>query len=126
MTKGEWALYLANLGFQVFPLRPNSKQPLYRGWQDIATTDPGKIATLWEGHPNANIGIHCDGVGVVDLDVKNGKDGIAAWEALGGSFDTLTFQTPSGGLHLVFNDPDRHFINSAGLVGPGIDTRGFG
>lgn len=39
---------------------------------------------------------------VVDLDVKRGADGIAAFRALGDCPPTMTVKTPSGGRHLWF------------------------
>lgn len=122
-----WALHLAAQGFLVFPLRPNTKHPLIDKWPEKATTDEAQIRQWWQLCPDANIGIHCDGIGVVDLDVKNGKDGVANWLAADRlSLHGAVFRTPTGGYHLVFFDPDRTFRNTAGKIGDGIDTRGKG
>lgn len=66
------------------------------------------------------------GVLVVDLDEKNGKSGITAFEARFGPLpDTFTIETPSGGLHLYFNHVEGVTI-STGQIGEGIDIRGDG
>ncbi|GAA4859711.1 bifunctional DNA primase/polymerase [Kitasatospora terrestris] len=66
----------------------------------------------------------------LDLDRKNGLDGIAdlARLATEHSFtvpNTATVATPSGGLHLwLAAPPEAVFPNSVGAVAPGIDVRG--
>lgn len=63
-------LYQAQ-GFQVFPLKPKSKEPLTpHGFKD-ATNCPEKIRAWWTQCPNANIGIatgKMSGLWVVDVD----------------------------------------------------------
>lgn len=139
MTKLEWALYLVERGFFVFPLKADvpgdektGKEPLMRGWQGIATRDTATV-TRWftDGMgPFYNIGIawwmsgHC----AVDLDIKRGKDGIAEWQSLceqhGLPPSTLMLQTWSGGLQLIFRDPEAVIRNSVSRLAAGIDTRG--
>jgi putative DNA primase/helicase len=66
---------------------------------------------------------------VVDLDVKNGMNGIDEFDALAMAqkIDVNTVQawTPSGGLHLYFSG-GAGLHNTAGKLGPGIDTRSNG
>jgi hypothetical protein len=80
--------------------------------------------------PSGGYGIqtgHFNGIFVVDLDVKDGKDGIYALLALGPVPDTLSVKTPSGGVHLYFRlPPDVHVPCSRGELAPGIDVRGEG
>jgi hypothetical protein len=70
-------------------------------------------------------------VWVLDIDRKNGKDGlrelIAYADAAGVDLpDTRTVRTPSGGLHLYFRwDESRPVGNRAGVL-PGLDVRGKG
>ena len=66
------------------------------------------------------------GVFVVDLDVKNGIDGIANFAALGECPPTRTVRTPSGGLHPYFKHPGFPVKTSASALAPGIDVRGDG
>lgn len=64
---------------------------------------------------------------VVDLDIKDKKDGLSALDSLGSVPRTLTVQTASGGYHLYFTCPEDFLIfNSASELGPGIDIRGEG
>lgn len=125
MHKLEHALGLAARGLRVFPLIANGKLPSFAGWKDAATTDPATIRQWFEA-TDRNIGILCDGVAAIDLDCKGGKDGVAAWTALGGGLDTLQFRTASGGRHLLYRDPGGIVNNTAGKLGDGIDTRGQG
>ncbi|MFH0244443.1 bifunctional DNA primase/polymerase [Streptomyces sp. HK10] len=144
------ALYAIDRGHAVFPLSA-SKTPAIRsphgkghtckgdcgqaghGVHD-ATTDPGQARRLFELAPRATgYGIACGGRMIgLDLDRKNGVDGVATLHHLAAQhgFDvprTLTVCTPTGGYHLWFTAPEGVAVpNSAGRLGPGIDVRGTG
>lgn len=66
----------------------------------------------------------------LDFDPKNGGDLSLndLLEAHGDAWlETLTFKTGSGGFHFIFQYPAAQILrNSAGEVGPGVDTRGEG
>ncbi|HOX23508.1 MAG TPA: bifunctional DNA primase/polymerase, partial [Elusimicrobiales bacterium] len=121
------ALAYADLGWAVFPLLPNSKEPLTKhGFKD-ASKDPAIIKRWWAEHPSANIGIATGIISdlvVVDVDVKNGAKGFESLATLGELPVTLAVQTPSGGQHLyhVAPGPLRCRI---GLL-PGIDIKADG
>lgn len=70
-------------------------------------------------------GIDCgkSGLVVLDVDVKNGKDGRESLKSLPPLPDTFTVKTKSGGLHYYFSGEGR---NTAGTIGIGLDTRGSG
>jgi hypothetical protein len=145
------ALAAADAGWHVFPCAPGSKRPALReNWQDLATTDPGRIHDWWARRPY-NIGIACgqSGLVVIDLDVARdgpdgadprgpgqGPDGPAtgedAFQRLCRAHDqrypagTYTVDTPSGGSHLYFTAPETPVRNSAGRLGPLIDIRAHG
>lgn len=113
MGKLKAALEWAARGFPVFPLAPNSKEPAFEGeaWYDTATTDPDAIRSMWtdpvlKTERDFNIGVNCTNYVVVDVDVKAGKDGHNQYMQLGGSYDTLVVQTPTGGYHCYFEGPD--------------------
>jgi archaellum biogenesis ATPase FlaH len=123
------AIHLAELGFSIFPLRPNSKIPADKGWQTIATSDCEKIRSWFAARPTMNYGIACgpSGLAVVDLDTKNGIDGISNWSRTTaglGLQKTFEVTTPSGGMHLYFKA--ENVGNSVGTVAPGVDVRGTG
>lgn len=128
------ALRLAGAGMHVFPLIPGGKEPVIKGGRGCldATTDPTTIYEWWTKYPDANIGTGCGPTGIVtiDVDVRNGKPGMANWQALCQGREippTLTVRTPSGGLHLYFRvPPTLNLGNTSGKLGEGIDTRGAG
>jgi hypothetical protein len=127
------ALDLAARGYAVFPVVAGTKaDQLVPSWKAASTTDTEQIATWWGvDFPDANVCIDCgkSRVVVIDLDVKNGVDGIASWAALSEGMDLSAapvVRTPSGGLHIYFSDAAGEWRNSAGKLGAGIDVRGVG
>lgn len=129
-SMGDYALEYALRGIPVFPIKARDKHPLTEhGFKD-ATTDAEQIRQWWRKWRNANIGIPTgprSGWLVVDIDTKAGAtyDTLAA---LGHLPATMTAQTGSGGLHLVFRYPRNSLEvrNSASKVAQGIDVRGDG
>lgn len=124
------ALQYAARGWHVLPLKPREKIPLTPNGVKDATNDPETIRRWWTRWPNANIGIACgpSRLLVVDLD---GPEALTAWadlaQRLGIPYDTLTAHTGGGGIHLIYRVPDGLRLgNSAGRLGPHIDTRGEG
>ena len=95
-----------------------------------------KIERDWNCWPDANVGIVTgpeSGIWVVEADTKKGHgvDGIASLAELerenGALPPTLMAESPSGSLHRYFSWPtDGAIINSASMIGPGIDVRGKG
>ena len=83
MTKGSFkraARAAARAGFRVFPIRPRSKFPAIKGWQEKATTDKKAIDSFWAGHPDANIGVAAGGklgLFVLDVDGDDGRQSLA-------------------------------------------------
>lgn len=106
-----WALHWAERGYPVFPLRENEKEPAFDDWVELATTDADTLRRVWTDpvlrmERNYNIGMLCTDMVVVDIDVKSGKNGLEEYLQLGGHYETLVVQTPSGGFHCYFNGPD--------------------
>jgi len=96
-----------------------------------ATDDHDTLDWLFDQAPKAvGYGIACGGrlVGL-DLDRKNGVDGIATLNSLSREHGfpipyTTTVGTPNGGLHLWGTIPEDVTVpNSVGRLGPGIDVR---
>lgn len=126
------ALDYAKRGFRVFPIAPNTNDaPLITEWQHKASCDPKQIKEWWATWPEANVAIATgveSGVIVVDVDVKNGKNGKSTLAALvkqHGGFTTLKARSPTGGEHHYFTSPGYKIGNRTGLV-HGIDFRGDG
>ena len=120
---------MLNRGYSVFPLRidgpdTNGKKivrPLCQ-WRKVEIPEVG--TGTWE-QANA-YGISCDGLTVVDLDVRGG-DGIAEFrkicqdKGLAWPVPTFTVKTASGGMHLYFRGSAGK--NSVKRLGPNIDIR---
>ncbi|WP_030806006.1 bifunctional DNA primase/polymerase [Streptomyces sp. NRRL S-337] len=149
------ALDAAEQGWAVIPLRPGDKRPALHGetscpgtgdcagghlkWEQRATTDPDRIRTAWATFPfNVGIATGPSDLVVVDLDMpksNNKKDtpsGVTTFEALcertgHPAPTTRTIRTASGGRHLYFTAPSgARLTNTAGMLGPLIDTRAWG
>jgi hypothetical protein len=136
------ALAAADAGWHVFPCAPGSKRPALReNWQDLATTDSGRIRAWWARRPY-NIGIACGQSGLVVIDLDVARDGFRGLDGPASGADALerlclahgqrypsgtyTVDTPSGGSHLYFTAPETAVRNSAGRLGPLIDVRADG
>ncbi|MFE5872130.1 bifunctional DNA primase/polymerase [Streptomyces roseifaciens] len=157
MTALEYALRVVERGYAAFPTTrmklpairsPHRDDPpgappcrgecgrLGHGVHD-ATSDPDRLGDLFAAAPHAaGYGIACgrgnEPLLGIDLDRKNGVDGVASLAALAEQHgftipDTTTIATPSGGVHLWLTGPAGAPVrNSAGKLGPGIDVRGYG
>ena len=51
------ALWYAERGWPVHPLKPGSKKPTLKDWPNQATTDSEQIRAWWAKTPDANIGL---------------------------------------------------------------------
>ena len=136
ITKQEWALKHALLGFHVFRIVRDGKTPREAGWQAEATRDPATIRKLWSGKDaDCNIGAFTskwnDGKAllVVDVDNKNGKNGDDTMFSLDmGDFPfptTFENRTPTGGRHVVYSC-DKPVKQGAQVLGDGLDIRSRG
>ena len=137
---GNAALGYADMGWHVFPAPPGFKKSYKsaehsdgRAWG--ATISPAEIKRDWNRWPGANVGITtgaASGIFVIDLDRKNGVDGVQ-WladkiEEHGGDWpDTVEALSPSGGWHVFFNYPRGFDAKTCeGEIAPGVDVRGKG
>ena len=133
------ALALAELGLKVFPCRPDNKSPLIAGGFLNASSDPDAIRAWWKRWSDALVGLPTgkeNGIAVVDLDKKGGKDWTVSVRKAGLILPaTHTIPTRSGGEHRYYRYPaDVEKISTTAnlfkhLVGEeetGIDVRGDG
>jgi hypothetical protein len=120
----EIALAHARRGFKVFPITPGEKKPpLVGAWQNVATSDAAQIEQWWSQWPGANVGIHCDGLLVIDVDPKKGGfESLAALEQEVFLEATYEVETPSGGRHLYYRCAGGA-RNGVDVLGSGLDIR---
>jgi hypothetical protein len=122
----EWALICARIG-PVFPCEVGGKRPLVKDHPNVATQDEKQIRKWWDQWPNANIGIACGDIVVIDFDTKKDESirpQAEAWRLLWDAGSTATW---SDGAHLFFKPPPGLIIgNGVGKIGPFIDHRGKG
>lgn len=125
------ALRYHALGWSPVPLIHRSDtgrlQPRVK-WKDITRVTSDDVTRWWSETPDAGIGCltgHRSGIVVLDLDMKNGKDGEAALrqleETIGPLPATAEAITPSGGRHLFFASDDLRLPSSLGGLGDGLD-----
>ncbi len=134
------AVSLAIRGMAVFPLHPGTKRPaVRRDWEGCATTAVDQIERWWQRLPyNIGVATGPSNLVVVDLDAphRHGQRMRHGWQTLSDLAaeagtdvprETFTVATPGGGLHLYFRAPaGRSLTNTAGRLGPLIDTRAVG
>jgi hypothetical protein len=121
---------LAARGYAVFPVCDwgDGYKPI-KSFPEKATADADQIRKWWSKWPHARLALltgERNGITVLDVDVKHGKDGIASLSELGFTdprgLSPSPTETPSAGLHLFFAYDDR-LTNTIGAIGAGLDVR---
>ncbi len=147
------ALDYARLGWQVLPLNwpvtsasgrvacscrrgvdcaSPGKHPWVKWKTDGGSTDSDQIRNWWERRRRSNVAIltgrNRSGLFVVDVDEDHGgADTLHHLQERHGELPvTLTATTGSGGSHLLFKHPETGGRQTAGGLGPGVDTRAEG
>jgi hypothetical protein len=127
-TVHDAALSYATRGWYIFPCGPDKTPMTAHGFKD-ATCDPDQVKQWWLKYPGAAIGVDCgrSGLVAIDLDHKNGRDGITEWKNLHiETMGALISLTPSGGKHLIFGESRAQIKCSTGKLASGIDIKGSG
>mgnify|MGYP000877978340 CR=1 FL=1 len=128
----EKALMLARAGVPVFPCaerdtsRLKAKSPLTKNGFKDRSTDEKVIRGWWKKWPDALAGVVPGDVGavVIDLDIKKGVDGVAAFRELVADWrEYPAMRTPSGGEHIWMAAPKCELGNARGALPKGIDVR---
>ena len=123
------ALGFIERDISIFPVAASDKFPITkRGFKD-ATTDAKQIRKWAREFPNANIGIKTGSASslvFIDLDRKNGVDGVKAIETPCNQWKiklpkTYWVQTPSRGKHIFFRSP-----KYAGKIPIGVNVLAMG
>lgn len=118
----------AALGILLFP-QDRNKKPCIKDWPKLATTDLVRLLRWSNDFPKANFAALCgeaSNILVVDIDTKNGQQGLKSWTdfAAERAVKTFTVRTPSGGKHLYFRwDSSLDFTKIQELL-PGVEAIG--
>jgi predicted P-loop ATPase len=122
-----WALAYAAKELRVFPADAQRKPLISKGFH-AATIDQTQIRAWWTKWPHAEIAAAVpDGVAIIDLDTKKGKNGRAVYQQLE-NVDPETTEapmatTPTGGLHIWTSAKGRKLNQVTGYEAQGIDMR---
>lgn len=120
------AIKLAKLGNGLYrPIPLDGKRPITDDWVNVASSRAHVIGELWDGLPDANVGLATGkGLVVLDMDPRNGGvESLARLEAKVGKLPEPTVRTGGGGLHWYFEtDVD---LSSLKLM-MGLDVKGVG
>jgi hypothetical protein len=127
------ALKLAEFGFCIYP-SPKKNGAARVKWRLNSTRDAATITRWWTRWPRDLICLDCgkSKIAVIDADSIEGHgiDGLTNLLDLelqhGVLPETLKARTPSGGEHSFFRDPEGKMKSTAGVLAPGVDTRGVG
>ena len=127
-NKLAFALMYANNNFNIFPCKPNSKNPAISGWKELATCDLDVIQAWWTQNPEYNIGVLADRHIVLDVDIKPeyALDGFTSLLQHPELPTTFTVNTPSGGKHYYFDTDDASTLTICQGFDPGLDIRAGG
>lgn len=120
------ALNYAKDNFKVFPLKVNSKSgQVCKSWKEEATTDVNQIYQ-WFSNTDYNVGVRTgDGLVVIDVDNKNGKNGFDSMKQYLKGFPlTRIVKTPNNGWHIYYY-VDRPIPCRVGIY-ESVDIRGMG
>lgn len=122
------AAWYARHGWSVFPLRPKTKDPFSGLGVYAATTNLAQVENWWRRWPQANIGLHCGGSGLLAIDHDKYKDTYGGAGLLSrADEETVTSLTGSGGTHLLYQVADgKRYSNRAAGMPAGVDIRGWG
>jgi hypothetical protein len=121
------------------PQGTRGKHPRDADWTNCANhvTTFEQAQNIWgvEGNPSFNVGIvtgECSGIVVLDIDGETGRQSLQKLIEDTGQDLTLTrtHKTGSGGLHLIFEEPEGFYLTNSNKNlkrdYPGIDIRGNG
>lgn len=126
------AVWYAERGHLVFPLRPGDKTPATRhGFKD-ASMNPDTIRAWWRENPRYNIGLSTGHLfDVIDIDGEAGVRSIAAVEDEG-RLPAIIGRVNTPGDTRINREPGMHLLitptgdGCATAIRPGIDYRGIG
>lgn len=111
-TNLEAALAYAKRGWYVLPIIPGGKIPASSHGTKDASIDPAVITGWFKERPDLNVGIALEQskLLLVDVDTHGGYDGHETLEIIERTYGKVDSncvqQTPSGGTHYIFSNPE--------------------
>lgn len=97
-------------GFKVFPLKPGGKTPITAHGVKDATQLPATVKEYWRKYPNANIGLSCDGLLVLDYDGKAGAESKRQLITKHGELPRTWVIKTGGGTHAEPKEQGEHYV----------------
>ena len=70
----------------VFPVNPKTKTPYFRGWQEIASSNPDEVEDIFSGLQYAAIGVctgEASGLVCIDIDERADYSGLSIYQMVG-------------------------------------------
>jgi Bifunctional DNA primase/polymerase, N-terminal len=129
----EAAMRYARLGWHIHPCRPGEKLPILERWHERATAESTLLERWWGRTPDANVAVATgpgSGIFVLDVDGPEGERALVELERRHGpmpEFYPMQWTGSGRGWQAFFAWPEgRNIRNSAGRLGPKLDTRGEG
>ncbi len=104
------ALSYATQGFKVFPLKPRGKTPITPHGLKDASQLQATIKEYWQKYPNANIGLVCDGLLVLDFDGKAGAESKKRLIAKYGELPRTWIIKTGGGTQAEPKERGEHYV----------------
>lgn len=121
--------YATDLGWHLFPVAADCRAPLVGGGCHAATSEGNQLSAWFSDGANVSLATgNRSGVFALDIDVKHvdGLETLAVLEDENGWLpETWESETPSGGRHLFFRQPERALRNRVNFA-PGLDVRTTG
>lgn len=135
-TMKECALEYVNNGFAIIPIAEKHKTKFMLKWKEKQIKTADEVESWWNECPNYNIAIvtgkNSNNLLVIDVDMKNGKNGMKALEKWAEENEPLKCNaiatTPNGGFHYYFYVPDNLIDKARGIkstadIYEGVDVR---
>lgn len=132
----ECALEYVNNGFAIIPIADKHKTKFMLKWKENQVKTADGVESWWNECPNYNIAIVTGKLSknllVIDVDMKNGKNGMEALEKWAEENEPLKCNaiatTPNGGFHYYFYVPDTLIDKARGIkstadIYEGVDVR---
>ena len=122
-TPSEAALYYAELGWTVIPVRGKVPQG-GTGWPSLATRDPGEAACLFEDVPHDGVGVLLgERSGIIDVECDNEQAAGELVELFGGEIPLTPCFQSTRGRHYLFRLPAELATSKAKVMLGAIEVR---